>query len=161
MLTLIKKLLFIAIPLATIGAYAIYLTTGKNPLATFKQALPEISIQENLNSLSEKVTLPNSSDIGEKQTVFKWTDKNGVIQYTSEAPPEGTIVSTLELDPNTNIVQSIQIPTREEPTPPAQEDTPNANFIPANTEKLIDEAKNVQKLLNERTEQQQQIIDNL
>ncbi len=146
----IKSLMMIAIFIG-ISQYFVYIMTGKSPLDELKA--PEISL-----------STPDIKDVvtGGKQTVYKWVDENGVTQYTSEAPPEQS-ATAMELDPNTNIVQGIKMPEGEE----TEEETPKAEvpqgniYSPQSVKKLMDDAKNVQKLLNDRYEQQEKALQDM
>lgn len=173
---MIKAVITLTITMGIIG-YITYLTTGKTPFSYFTSAdtinptLPDISlskISNKIESLGKDVNAQlkrSQEDIGEVQRVYKWKDVNGVTQYTSEAPPSSINAEILELDPATNIIQSSsglmknedQAATNKEHKP----QSPTAPAIPEHAQSLIEEAKNVQHLLDERSEQQKAIIDSM
>lgn len=145
------KLLFkVVVMLAiTIGVsnYAMYLMTGKMPMSDFFSKasvsgpdMPEVS---NL--------LPKGSE-----RAYKWTDENGVVHYSSEAP-EHVNAETMNVNPDTNLIQGIQKTAKEEKieqAPPTQPLMPQGNiYNPGTIRKLMDDAKGVQSKLNERYEE--------
>ncbi len=147
---IIKCVMMIAIFFG-ISQYFLYLTTGKSPLDGLKTSEIQLSAPD----------IKNITASG-KQTVYKWVDANGVTQYTSEAPPEQA-VTAMELDPNTNIVQGIKMPEDEEKEEkPPQAEIPQGNiYNPKSIKKLMDDANNVQKLLNDRYEQQEKGLQDM
>lgn len=118
--------------------------TGKTP---FTGKMPSFSI-----------SAPKLSNVlpAKKENAYKWTDANGVVHYSSEPPELAQTAEILELDPNANIIQGL--PERQEaetnkqkPSAPA---LPQGNpYNPATVKKLIDDAKNVQTMLNKRGEE--------
>ncbi len=147
---IIKSVMMIAIFIG-ISQYFVYIMTGKSPLDGLKA--PEISLST--PDIKNAVT-------GGKQTVYKWVDANGVTQYTSEAPPAQS-ATTMELDPNTNIVQGIKMPGDEESEKESpKSEIPQGNiYNPESIKKLMDDTKNVQKLLNDRYKQQDKAFQDM
>ncbi len=152
-----KKLIFkctvMVVIFIGISNYGLYLTTGKVP--SFKSMLPDLSF--NTPDVSELTPSFN------KDTVYKWVDENGVTQYSSEPPPEQAKAEVMTLDPNTNVIQGLEL--KEE------ENTENANpkvavpdgniYSPENIKKIMDDTKNVQNLLDDRFKNQQKALDDL
>ena len=104
--------------------------------------------------------LPSSESIlpAGKQKAYKWTDADGLTHYSSEPPPEGLSGELLHVNPDTNLVQglkpSIKTKDPEPPIAPPQPVMPQGNiYNPDTIRKLIDDAKDIQKTMNERNEQ--------
>ena len=147
----IKLVLFIVV-LAVAAPYVMKGKDGK-PLMEFNLS-DTISSITNIfkapSSIQEEVTsggIPVTSD-----KVFKWKDENGRWHF-SDKPVDGQQVST-HIIPKANILAPVKIPGKEE-----EKEEPSATpGIPVpmtaqNVPKLIDDAKNVQKLLNDRQSQ--------
>jgi len=94
-------------------------------------------------------------------TVYEWVDEKGRKHFSSAAPT-GQNVKTLYLRPDTNLIQAVK--------PPVEALTPRPKvtsiggkmqspYSPGGAKKLIDDAKNVQEMLNQRFEQQQKLIN--
>ncbi len=154
MKSLIIKAIFMVITFAGISQYMLYLMTGKHPFSGVEA--PTLSL--------EPAKLRELAPIGNKQTVYKWVDENGVTQYSSEPPPENVRTQTLELDPRLNIVQGTEAPqAAEKPKsqPPALALPEGPIYSPETINKLINDAQNVQNLLDERYQQQNKALKNL
>lgn len=133
-----------------ISQYFVYIMTGKSPLDNFN--IPNLSLN--------KESITNFAS-GGKQTVYKWVDENGVTQYSAEAPSADQQVKTLELDPNTNIVQGVQMPEdekEESSSKPAMSMPTGPVYSPESIKKLVDDAKNIENLLQERMDKQDKIL---
>lgn len=133
-----------------VSQYFVYIMTGKSPLDNFN--IPNFSL--------DKASISNFAS-GGKQTVYKWVDEDGVTQYSAEAPSADQQVKTLELDPNTNIVQGVQMPEdeKEEKTSKPEISMPTgAIYSPESIKKLVDDAKNIEKLLQDRVDTQEKIL---
>lgn len=158
-----QKLIFkcVVMLIVVVGAsnYMMYITTGTSPFSGFSWS----KWRDKVPSFNTP-SLDNLSPISGKQKVYKWVDEHGVTQYSTEAPPQTTPTQTLELDPNTNIVQSVRMP---EATPEETNNSPQVAlpegpiYSPDNIKQLMDNAKNVQKLLDERHQNQQKALDSL
>jgi len=99
----------------------------------------------------------------EKVKVFKWRDKNGVMQF-SNAPPPGDAdgdsnVEQLELNPNSNVVKAVKVPIKEEPEEVAQTESIQP-YSMKGMKKVVQDAKGVEALLQKRHEQQQEMLNN-
>ncbi|MEY4589596.1 MAG: hypothetical protein RL497_1672 [Pseudomonadota bacterium] len=104
---IVKITVFLAV-LAGIGNYLVYLSTGrvpfneiwrhysKNPVSLPKPSLPSLD----LPSLPQ---LPGLKEDG-RHKAFKWTDKNGVIHYSDQAP-DGKDATLIDMNPDRNLVQ--------------------------------------------------------
>ena len=54
-----------------------------------------------------------SSSSSSNQTFYKWQDEHGQWHYGDQAPTSSNKVSTLQVDTNTNIIQSLKIEPEE------------------------------------------------
>lgn len=147
---LIIKCIVMVIVFMGVSQYFVYIMTGKSPLDNFN--IPNLSL--NKDSISNFAS-------GGKQTVYKWVDENGVTQYSAEAPAADQQVKTLELDPNMNIVQAVQMPEdekEEEPSKPEFSMPTGPIYSPESIKKLVDDAKNIENLLQERMDRQDKIL---
>ncbi len=139
---LIVKMLVLLAIVVGMSNYALYLMTGQSPFAGDG---PDLSIG-----------LPSASSVlpAGKEQAYKWRDKDGVVHYSSEPPPDSESAELLQVDPNTNLVQGLR-PSESQEAETA-ETTPQAAlpqgtvYNPENIRKLIDDAKKVQETLNER-----------
>lgn len=145
------------------STYLLYVKTGKVP----EVSLPDVDIKSQLSSIesltsvvSNKLEINSSSD---SQMLYKWTDDNGNVHYSTEPPSQQKTARKISVDPNVNVMKAFK------PTKPPVGDLQNngsasGNDIPGPTEKvtltsaynpkavkkLIDDAKGVQSLVDER-----------
>ncbi len=158
-----KSILILGIVLGIVN-YMLYLHTGKMMIGE----LANIDISSVLPSKSELSIMANDipADIvstfegvvDDQQAVYKWTDANGKIHYSSEPPDNTLITETVVIDPNQNIVKRIETQPKEERAAgePSVSVEPTAldiqTYKPETIETLIKDAKEVQTLMNERTQ---------
>lgn len=161
---IIFKMLLMTAVFVGIGNYMLYITTGQSPFSNFK--LPTFSsAKQDLKS-----GINNTFSSG-KQEAYKWTDKNGVVHYSS-APPEHLATQTqidqathnkqlqkIEVDPNTNLIQGVKLAEKKEEQITEKPAATTNVYSPAGAQKLLNDAKNVEKLLNDRFEAQKKAID--
>lgn len=103
----------------------------------------------------------------EKVKVYKWRDKNGVMQFSNvlpAGPPPGDAdgsskVEQLELNPNSNVVSAVNVPIRGKPEEVAQTESTNP-YSMKGMKKVMQDAKGVEALLQQRHEQQQEMLKN-
>ena len=102
-----------------------------------------------------------------RQTFYKWQDASGNWHFGDEVP-EGVTAVAVNIDTAANVVQGLRPPqpestaTQSAPvtTPGPQSTSPLPGLPmtvnPADIPKLIDDAKNIQNLVNERARQTEQ-----
>lgn len=167
-----KMLLMVGIALG-MSNYMMYIMTGNSPFSDFK--LPTLSSfkfkKPNLN-----ISNPfDGSLTSGSNHAYKWTDIHGTVHYSSEPPPEidsieklteATAMNTLQrinVDPNINLIRG-ETSTQEKEIQVEKsiqaESTPHL-YSPGGAKKLMEDAKNIEKLLNDRHLKQQEIIDKL
>ena len=117
--------------------------TGKLPFDFTNIKAPSLS------SLSPS----NLNPLGQKATVYKWVDENGVTQFSTEPPPEANQqAEVLELDArDVNTMQAVEIPAKDTGSGGGPINLPtNPLEIPNSVKQLVEDAKNVQNLMDER-----------
>lgn len=144
-----------------ISNYVLYIMTGKSPFSK----IPQISL-----------SAPSGDDIkrtlsGGKETVYKWTDANGKVHYSSEAPADIESAQKMEVDPNVNLIEGIELQTENTSAQPQAPTTTTTTvntdplsggvYNPEAVQKLIKDAKNVQNMLNERNEASKKALEEL
>lgn len=167
---LLVKLVMMAVVMAGLLNYALYLKTGKSPLANIDWSMPKLKVPD---VAIPDVSLPNMSlpdfggnNEGEIATVYKWVDADGVINYSQTKPEGVNQFDTMEVDPNTNLVQGEPIPEPEpEPKIKPKEEKPavalpDMNLLPTpdRVQQLMQDAQNIQTQMNDRTRQLEQAI---
>ncbi len=160
---LFAKLLIAALVLAVLLPFTLLKGKDGRPLMSFDSLkAPDISVPE----LPDSVKMPElESQPGGKDIVYQWRDENGMLHFTSDPPPAGMKYTVKGYDPNANLIQSI------EPEPEVVADTSSAGpdqnqisldvgnpYSPENVKKLVDDAKQIQKILNDRYKQQEAIM---
>lgn len=123
----------------------------------FKFKIPDFSMP----SFSTP-SVSGSNKIDGKDVFYKWHDSDGNVQFTTEPPPEGIEYTTKGYDPNTNVIQAVKLPEQESGKVPESgkskdETEPSLTGSPYNPEKiekLMEDAKNIEKLLNQRFQDQ-------
>lgn len=161
------KLIFksIAMLVVTVGVlgYGTYLMTGRFPWQGLRLSeKPDIKLPEGLTLPAQKAA---------KQLVYKWKDTDGVWHFSTEAPADGSVFEQLEIDPNTNVIASVPVEIADEEIEPAEKSLPDKPdtgespvdfpYSPDRVKKLMDDARDVQKTLNDRAEKQKAILDSL
>ena len=96
----------------------------------------------------------------EKVEVYKWRDEHGVMQFSNMPPPAGDNAEKLELNPNENIVQAVKIPVKEEPEEKTEAEAPSP-YTMKGMKKVMKDAKDVEKMLQQRHEEQDKLLNNL
>lgn len=97
-------------------------------------------------------------------TVYQWLDANGIRQFGS-TPPAGVEAEVMQLKPDRNVIQAVKIPRDEEASAEKQnqveEPVLKNPYNPETVKKMIEDAKNVQKLLDQRFEDQNQVMESI
>ena len=150
---IIKGIVMVALA-AGIGNYILYVKTGKSPLG-----MENIFGNGSGTAANPVSTLLDNTSQPKKETVYKWVDENGKTHY-GEAPPEldESKAEKIVVNPNKNIIDA---PAKAEKvkasTSPAT--SQDLNYSPERIKQLMDDAKNVENLLNERKTAQDGAID--
>ena len=95
----------------------------------------------------------------EKVQVYKWRDENGVMQFSNTPPLTGGVAEQVVLDPS-NLMQAVKVPVEEAPKQAVETEAPNPYSVKG-MKKVMDDARGVEELLQQRHEGQQEMIKNL
>jgi hypothetical protein len=162
------KLIFAALFIAVILPFTILKGPDGRPLMSIGDLkMPNIGLPK--DTKLPKLPRAGSPD---QDIVYQWHDAEGNLHFTSQPPPEGTEYSVKGYDPRTNLIQSVKLEEKPETDQSETEtDTEQSNsnqvksapdignaYSPEKVEKLINDAKNVEKLLNDRMKQQEASI---
>jgi hypothetical protein len=170
---LLFKAIMMTVVMFAVVNYAAYLQTGRSLWPFFADKISaklehfKKGADETLNSVQETAAPGSTTEV-----IYKWTDTDGVLQYTSAPPPYGISAEIVKVDPNANLMQAVKAPEPEpEPvsvaaTPAEKEKTPAGPdipfpYTPEQIKKTMDDARNVQQMMNDKAEKQQQILDGL
>ena len=96
----------------------------------------------------------------EKVQVYRWRDANGVMQFSNTPPPTVSDAEQVVLDPNHNLVQAVKVPEKEEPAEMAKAEKPSPYSVKG-MKKVMDDAKGVEQLLQQRHQGQQNMLNDI
>lgn len=160
----IAPMLLIVLIIAAIAPFALPLKNGEPLLKWSDISMPK------LPSIPKLPTLPNlNSDEKEKSapiTTYKWKDANGN-WHLGDTPPVDFEYETVITDPNTNLIQGSTATFSETPSAPVKERPMPSTYSPTmaydseKVGKIIDSARNIDKLLQQRKEQQDQLLQEM
>ena len=133
---MIKKILFKITCVCGIAMGAMsYMasTQGKDPfwyLQGMSPTMPDIAIPE----MPELPKLEFKQAKAEKTTIYQWTDEQGRKQFSSSPPAHHDEFTTLQIDPNANLMKAHPIPEPEaedEPHQPIKPDVATSTELPS------------------------------
>lgn len=165
---LFVKLIFAALVIAILLPFTVLKGKDGRPLMSFKDLkMPQIAMP----SMPKQVELP---DVLEKPAgqdlVYQWRDAEGSLNFTSQPPPAGIEYTVKGYDPRTNLIQSVKLNEEDAADNSTADSEQNSAaqvekasdignpYSPEKIEKLFNDAKNVEKLLNDRLKQQEAMI---
>ena len=167
---LFVKLLLALLVIGMLLPFTLLKGRDGKPMMSFSDIqLPDFSIPDlpELPSINATQTSDSQGEsLAGKDVFYKWLDSEGNIQFTTTPPPEGVEYTLKGYDPNTNVIQAVK-PIAEEPE---QDESAQADkqissteevgnpYSPEKVEKLFDDAKNIEKLLNDRLKNQEALI---
>lgn len=178
-MNLFIKFLFFIVILAIAGPFFMKGPDGK-PLMSFdKLGIPSFSDLAKLSS-AQKKTAPTNTDAetithtSGGETFYKWQDQYGIWQFTTTPPPSQPF-ETVETDPNANVIQSLSKDTIDtalgrvaevsdetaktgeseaEKSPLEELGGLSPTTVPiTKIPKLLDDAKNVQNIMDQHAKQ--------
>jgi hypothetical protein len=126
-----------------------YFMKGKNgePLMSF-------GIDENMDILSTEQT---------RQQYAKWQDENGVWHFGDDIP-EGVHTEVVNVDTAANVIRSVKLAKKEAANDSKKPGQPSAPSLPlpmtvdpGKVSEIMDDATNVQNLLDERAAQLEKV----
>ena len=130
-------------------------------------SLPDFSMPGLPKFFSTRNTAALDKDLGGKDLFYKWYDTDGNVQFTTEPPADGIEYTIMGFDPNTNVIQAVKTPTRESgsgesiPTQKKIDDPEDIGnpYSKENIKKLFEDTKNIEKLLKQRLQDQDSVIN--
>ncbi len=130
-------------------------------------SMPDFSLPDMPKISNSNFSAPQDDDLSGKDIFYKWHDSDGNIQFTSEPPPDGTEYTLKGFDPDTNVIQAVNVPPKEsvsDESSPTQNKSADPGEIgnPYSSEsvkKLYEDAKNIEKLLKQRVQDHQSQIN--
>ncbi len=96
----------------------------------------------------------------EKVQVYKWRDKNGVMQFGSTPPPGVSNAQQVELNPNSNVVEAVKVPVKEESAEAPAELAQPGPYSVKGMKKVMEDARGVEQMLQQSHEQRSKAMNN-
>ena len=161
---LFAKLMIAVMVIAVALPFTVLKDDNGKPLLSFSDLkMPDLSMPD--FGKVEQLT-PNIDIGGGKDLIYEWYDAAGNRNFSSEPPPEGVEYTVRGYDPNANVIQAVKLPEENEEegvgdaAEPIKKPGDGVNpYSPEAVEKLFEDAKNIEKLLNERLKQQEQVFN--
>jgi hypothetical protein len=163
LMKLFAKTMIAALFIAMLLPFTILKDDSGNTLMSFSEiSLPDFSMPDLPKISDAKTTAPLDEDLSGKDIFYKWYDSDGNIQFTSEPPPDGIQYTLKGFDPDTNVIQAVNVPPKESATDestPTQEKSGDPEEIgnpysQDSIKKLFEDTKNIEKLLKQRLQDQ-------
>jgi hypothetical protein len=170
---LIVRSLMMLFIVVGIGSYMIYLKTGQSPwsLAMFKLPnMPKVELPfsdevVNLGPLGEEAS-KGGVVLGEGKTrVYKWQDEFGQWHYGEKSPEDVQTVESMVVNREQNVIVGIRKPveplaeqsqvTQAKPSGDSPIESP---YSPEKIQKLFEDAKGLQKVLDDRAAAQEKLL---
>lgn len=170
----VKSVVILVVVLGLVN-YVVYLQTGQMPVIKFAERIsdfslslpdmPDVKLPETIKQLG------NSTDLlpATQTRIYKWTDRQGVVHYGEEPPPDGH-AEMLMIDSNTNLVKGL---APEEFVSAAEQQAAGGRAfliddgVPAESTGIdtesppLEQTHQAKKLLEQRNQNQQNLLDNL
>jgi hypothetical protein len=132
---------------------------GKPVISFTDLKLPDISMPDMPN-------LPDNETLGDKDVIYKWTDAEGSLQFSNTPPPDGVEYTVKGYDPNLNVIRAVDVESNV-PIEVVEEESKKkvtsaedigSPYSPEKIGKLFEDANNIEKLLNQRLNNQEALI---
>lgn len=109
----------------------------------------------------------SDEDLAGKDLFYKWYDAEGNVQFTTELPPDGIEYTVKGFDPDTNVIQAVEIPANkaeaDDSKPDQKKKGPSESadnpYSPEKIKKLFEDTQNLEALLNQRAQDQDSAIN--
>lgn len=163
---LFAKLMIALLVIAMALPFTVLKDDSGKPLISFSDLkMPDFSLPD-FSEVEQLAPGIDSADSG-KSLIYEWYDSAGNRNFSSEPPPEGVEYTVRGYDPDANVIQAVKLPEQAQPEEPAGGDTepvtePGEIGNPYSAEKidkLFEDARNIEKLLNQRLQQQEQAFN--
>lgn len=176
MMKLFARLMLTVLVLAAVLPFVTFGANGGPLLRWDDLKLPDFSFPEldvlDLESLKASIGLADKEPAPTfpAKPMYRWTDGRGNVQYSGFKPPPG--IDYVVINPGTNTngsVSSITMRTVELPDDDKAESgfkvpqnvSPFSAYNPETVNNLMQDAQNVQNMMDQRFEQQQEMLQNL
>ena len=142
---------------------------GKTLMSFSSFSLPDFKMPDMPDMPSSKQLVPSVGDHAGKDIVYQWYDSKSNVHFSTEPPADGIKFTVKGYDPNANVIQAVKLPEIEAPAEPVAADATASNgqdspglentYNKEDIQKLIDDSKNIQQLLNQRLNNQNSAIN--
>lgn len=140
-----------------------------NSLMSFSDfSMPDFKIPDFPDVPSGKSLVPSVNGAAGMDVFYKWHDAEGNVHFTTEPPADGVDYTVKEFDPDANVIQAVKLPDPDLKTTPekpaAQGEVSLENGQPKvydadQIKKLFEDTKNIEKLLQQRMDNQNSAIN--
>jgi hypothetical protein len=167
---LFMKLMLAALVIALLLPFTILKDDQGKTLMSFSSfSLPDFKMPDMLDMPSRKQLVPSVGDHAGKDMVYQWYDSKSNVHFSTEPPADGIKFTVKGYDSNANVIQAVKLPEIEAPAEPVAADATASNgqdspglentYNREDIQKLIDDSKNIQQLLNQRLNSQNSAIN--
>ena len=121
------------------------------------------SAGDEIEDLQEKAPKNVQAVVTDKKIeIYKWVDEYGVMQFSNTPPFGGDKFEKMVLSPDTNIMDAIKIPEKEEEAEAEQQIFSVGNpYSPDGMKKMIDDSENIKENLNLRQAEQESFLQDI
>jgi hypothetical protein len=164
---LLMKLMLATLVIALLLPFTILKDDQGKTLMSFSSfSLPDFNMP---GMSSSKQQVPSVGDHAGKDMVYQWYDSKSNVHFSTEPPADGIKFTVKGYDSNANVIQSVKLPEIEAPAEPVAADAAASNgqdspglentYNIEDIQKLVDDSKNIQQLLNQRLNSQNSAIN--
>jgi hypothetical protein len=166
---LFVKLMLALVVLALLLPFTVLKDDTGNSLMSFSDfSMPDFKMPELPGMPSGKSLVPSVNGSAGMDVFYKWHDAEGNVHFTTEPPADGVDYMTKEFDTDANVIQSVDMPVqetiREKPPTATQGEVSSKSEQPNpydtdQIKKLFEDTENIEKLLQQRTENQNSALN--
>lgn len=175
---LFVKLIIVFLFLAMMAPFTILKGPDGNTLMSFSDIgmpdlsfdvpdIPDLSFGSGTATLQAGDVNPEAdTDLRGKDVFYQWYDSAGNVQFTTVPPEEGIPYTIKGYDPDANVIQAVKLPEKKEPetSAPAKNELDKEGGIgnpyeQESIQKLIEDTKNVEKMLKQRFQEQDALLN--
>ena len=130
-------------------------------------SMPNLSMPDLPKFSGNTIQAGSDEDLDGKDVFYKWYDAEGNVQFTTEPPPEGVEFTLKGFDPDANVIQSVKLPPEESETEATSSTAKKADnpgdidnpYSADSIKKLFEDTKNIEKLLQQRLQDQESMVN--
>ncbi len=160
---LFGKLLIAVLIIGLLLPFTILKGKDGKPLMSFgDMKLPDFSAPDLPDMPS--LTSQSKASATNLDLIYKWTDAEGNLQFSNDPPPQGVEYTLKGYNPDTNVIQAVDIPEEEVVVPQVKSEKKEEAeglggiYSPEKIKKLFEDADNIEKLLNDRMKKQEALV---